>query len=290
MTLWGILAGLLLPLAAQPAPTFVDTACALPNIPPAGAPRLRCGKVAAPRSYNRPDAGQFDLAVVIAAPADGPAAPDPVVYISGGPGAPLTVFAGAQAGQPYAPHRALVLVDQRGTGRSEPRICPETAPALLDAAVNVAANPAEPAQAARRAAYAACRNEAAARGLDLRDFGTRTTAEDFDRVRRALGFQRWNVYGESYGTAVARTLAALHPDTVRSLVLDSVYVPDRAPWSVIAGRAEADFFANCAATPACAQPVRRSTAPMPARSPGCRTLRSRSQRRPDCGRRTATWP
>ena len=254
MTLWTFLAGLVLPLAAQPATAFVETACTVPDVPPAVAPRLRCGTVAVPRSYEHPDAGQFDLAVVVAAPADGPAAPDPVVYISGGPGSPLTVFAAAQASRPYAPHRALVLVDQRGTGRSDPRICPETTPALLQAAVAVATDPAEPAQATRRAAYAACRSEAAGRGLDLRDFGTRTTAEDFDQVRRALGFERWNVYGESYGTAVAMTLATLHPTTVRSLVLDSVYVPDRAWWSVVAGRAEAAFFATCAATPSCAGP------------------------------------
>ena len=262
MTLWGILAGLTLPLAAQPAPTlpapvlpapaFIEAACALPDVPLPVVPRLRCGTVAVPRSYDRPDAGRFELAVVIAAPADGPAEPDPVVYISGGPGSPLTVFAGAQASEPYAPRRTLILVDQRGTGRSEPRICPDAAPALLDATVAVATDPAEPAQAARRAAYAACRDKAAAQGLDLADFGTRTTAEDFDQVRRALGFERWNVYGESYGTAVAMTLAALHPGTVRSLVLDSVYVPDRLSWSVVVGRAETAFFAECATTPSCA--------------------------------------
>jgi len=45
------------------------------------------------------------------------------------------------------------------------------------------------------------------------------TVEDFEWVRRALGIKQWNVYGESCGTTVAMTLAATHPDAVRSLVL-----------------------------------------------------------------------
>jgi pimeloyl-ACP methyl ester carboxylesterase len=48
----------------------------------------------------------------------------------------------------------------------------------------------------------------------------------YESVRRALNIARWNVYGESYGTDVAMTLAALHPTTVRSMVLDSIYPPD----------------------------------------------------------------
>jgi len=71
-------------------------------------------------------------------------------------------------------------------------------------------------------------------------------------VRRALGIERWNVYGESYGTTVAMTLAALHPEPVRSVVLDSVYPPDpMPPHSAIAADALAAFFASCARDQAC---------------------------------------
>ncbi len=57
--------------------------------------------------------------------------PTPVVYISGGPGGPLTVYAGHQARKPYAPGRDLILVDQRGTRRSEPDVCRALNPRLL---------------------------------------------------------------------------------------------------------------------------------------------------------------
>ena len=45
-------------------------------------------------------------------------------------------------------------------------------------------------------------------------------------MRRALGVARWNVVGESYGTTVAMTLLAHHPDSIRSAVPDSLNPPD----------------------------------------------------------------
>jgi pimeloyl-ACP methyl ester carboxylesterase len=233
-------------------PVFNETTCDLPNISPDLRPRLRCGTVSVPRDYDNPDAGHFNLAVVVIKSEQQPSWPEPVVYISGGPGYPLTVYAAYQARTPYAPRRDLVLVDQRGTGRSEPNICPDLDRKLLDATLAIAATVTEEALARRQATYLACRDEAVGRGLDLRDFGTRVTVEDFERVRQALRVERWNVYGESYGTTVAMTLAALYPDTVRSAVLDSVYPPDPVPlWSTIVGDARDAFFAHCARDKGC---------------------------------------
>jgi pimeloyl-ACP methyl ester carboxylesterase len=210
-------------------PVFDQTVCDLAGVSPEIRPRLRCGTVGVPRNYDHPGAHRFKLAVVVVRSAQQPALPEPVVYISGGPGGPLTVYADHQARTPYAPSRDLVLVDQRGTGRSEPNLCPDLDGALLDAALAVATDPSDDALAKRRSVYAACRAEATARGFDMRDFGTSVTVADFEWVRRALGIERWNVYGESYGTTVAMTLVALHPETVRAAVLDSLYLPDPRP-------------------------------------------------------------
>ena len=215
--------------------------------------RLRCGTVSVPRNYDKPREGRFKLAVVVVRSAQQPALPDPVVYINGGPGSPLTIYADHQARTPYAPDRDLILVDQRGTGRSEPKFCPDLDGALLDAAVIVATDPSDDALAKRRAAYAACRAEAIAHSFDLTDFGTSVTVADFESVRRALGIERWNVYGESYGTTVAMTLLALHPATVRSAVLDSIYPPDPRPMqSVNTADALDAFFRYCAGEHVCA--------------------------------------
>ena len=154
-----------------------------------------------------------------------PAQADPVVYISGGPGSPLTVYSGYQARHPYAPDRDLVLVDQRGTGRSEPRLCPEMQGELVNGMLAVATNPTLEALAADRAVHIACRDAVRAHGVDLDTFGTVATSEDYEWVRRALAITRWNVVGESYGTTVAMTLLTRHPETVRSAVLDSLNPP-----------------------------------------------------------------
>src|SRR5262249_46190935 len=101
--------------------------------------------------------------------------------------------------------------------------------------------------------YMECRDEAIRLGVDLTHFGTPVTVEDFDWVRRALGIARWNLYGESYGTTVAMSLAALHTETVRSLVLDSIYPPEPVPlWSANVEQAREAFFAHCALDAACA--------------------------------------
>ncbi len=244
------LLGAAAPVLAEtgPAPAFVEGQCSPGQVGPDLAPRVRCGTVAVPRDDGHPERGTFALAVVVVASATQPARPDPDLYVSGGPGGPLTVYADAQARRPLAPGRDLVLVDQRGTGASEPALCPDLNTALVAA---VATDP--EAAAKRPATFAACRAEIVARGIDLADFGTTATVEDLDRVRRALGIARWNVFGVSYGTTVAMTMMALHPETIRTAVLDSVFPPDPIlpPWSVNAADARDAFFAACEADQAC---------------------------------------
>jgi len=236
-----------------PAPEFEPHACTIPGVDATLASRLRCGTVRVPRDYAHPDGPRVALAVAVIRSGQESELPDPVVYINGGPGEPITVHAAAQAKRPYAPGRSLVLIDQRGTGDSEPRICPALSGKLRDATLAFGAEGGIPAADARRAAFDSCRREALSRGIDLSSFGTRVTAEDFESVRRALHVARWNLYGESYGTDVAMTLATLHPATVRSMVLDSIYPPEspgplRATGVMAARNA---FFAMCDRDPDC---------------------------------------
>jgi len=233
-------------------PEFEQHACAIPNVDATLAARLRCGTVRVPRDYAHPDGPSFALSVVVIDSEQKPALPDPVVYINGGPGEPITVHAAAQAKRPYASGRDLVLIDQRGTGGSEPRICPDMDRKLLDVTLLLGAEGSAAAADARHAAFDACRREALSRGIDLSNFGTRVTADDFESVRRALNIVRWNLYGESYGTDVAMMLAALHPATVRSMVLDSMYPPDPRPSRAsIVAAARTAFFELCDSDPNC---------------------------------------
>jgi pimeloyl-ACP methyl ester carboxylesterase len=211
-------------------PAFAETACALPDMSADIAARLRCGTVSVPRNYADASAGTFKLAVVVIHPRVQEPQAEPVLFIQGGPGSPLTLHAARIArneSATLAPNRDLILVDQRGAGSSEPAMCPE----LSRQQLGVFAHEARPdaLQAAWRGTYGNCRRELERDGIDPAWFGTSVTVRDLENVRRALGMERWNVYGRSYGTEVAMTLEAQYPDTLRAVVLDSVYPPDPLP-------------------------------------------------------------
>jgi pimeloyl-ACP methyl ester carboxylesterase len=211
-------------------PAFEETKCELPDMSPDIGSRLRCGTVVVPRDYDHPGAGTFKLAVVVIPPRVKEPQADPVLFIHGGPGSPLTIQAARIArgeSATLARNRDLILVDQRGAGRSEPALCPDLSRQQL--AVFAHADSPGKILAAWRDIYRDCRRELARNGIDPAWFGTSVTVRDLEIVRRALGVPRWNIYARSCGTEVAMTLVALHPNTLRAVVLDSVYPPDPLP-------------------------------------------------------------
>lgn len=242
------------PARAGEPPHFEPSACdGVPDIADV-MPRLRCGVVRVPRKHDQPDGPTYGLAIVVVRSERPSTRSDPVVYISGGPGGPLTVYSGYQAKHPYAADRDLILVDQRGTGRSEPRLCPDIQVDLVTAMLAVVTDPSQASLAADRTAHAKCREQVLADGVDPDDFGTATTVEDFEWVKKALGVKQWNVFGESYGTTVAMTLMARHPGSIRSAVLDSLNPPDSffdMPWSQRVAHARDAFLVACEADLRC---------------------------------------
>src|SRR4051812_11258665 len=124
-----------------------------------------------------------------------------LLALAGGPGdAASAVFARARdALQALRTEHDVVLVDQRGTGRSAPIDCPELA----------GGNP---------GGVAAC---AARLGPAVHLYTTASFADDLEDVRRALGARRVTLYGVSYGTYVAAAYARRHPEGVERLILDS---------------------------------------------------------------------
>ncbi len=236
-------------------PAFEETACELPGMSPDVAPRLTCGAVVVPRDYDRAEAGTFKLAVVVIHPRVKEPQAAPVLFIHGGPGSPLTVQAARIArgeSATLARNRDLILLDQRGVGRSQPALCPGLARQLL----GVVAHASSPAEilTAWRGTYLKCRDELARDGIDPAWFGTSVTVRDIEVVRQALGVPRWNIYARSYGTEVAMTIEARYPGTLRAVVLDSVYPPDPLPLTTTQtfDAALDALFRACGADPSCA--------------------------------------
>jgi pimeloyl-ACP methyl ester carboxylesterase len=217
----------------------------------AGLPRpteARCATVEVLEDPAAPEGRLIELALAWI-PVDGPAEPDPVFFLAGGPGQsardsyPRIAPAFADARR----NRHVLLLDQRGTGGSNPLFCPdgEQDPALLGID---AASPERLRELAARCL------QALEPKANLRLYTTTEAVHDLEQVRRAIGAERVNLVGVSYGTRVAQQYAKTYPERVRSIVLDSV-VPAGLALGAEHARNLQDaldaWFARCRETPAC---------------------------------------
>jgi pimeloyl-ACP methyl ester carboxylesterase len=150
--------------------------------------------------------------VVVPALASSPE-PDPLVLLAGGPGQ-----AASEAARMVLPAldriqrtRDLVFVDQRGTGASRPLDCELVPP---DAPLSRQFDDTFPEQA-----YREC---LAGYDADVRLYTTPIAMDDLDEVRAALGYEKLNLWGVSYGTRAALVYLRQHPERVRTVILDSV--------------------------------------------------------------------
>lgn len=240
MSLLAILAALAVSGTAEP-PVFTPAPCAQAEL----VGKARCGAVEVPEDRAAPGGRRIRLNVVVLpslAPERGLV---PQYDLEGGPGMPATQGAAfyLTLGAAYR-EREIVLIDQRGTGRSNPLHCPE-----LDA---IAGGYAElyPREVVRR-----CRRELESRA-DLRRYTTAEAAADLDAVREALGHERINLFALSYGTTLALHYMRDHPQRVRAAVLWGAAPPSGMPPRDHAPNAEhalSRLFADCAADPACAK-------------------------------------
>lgn len=207
-----------------------------PSGPLAG---LRCGTIEVPEDHGDPESRRIALNVVVA-PGEGPSPdPDPLFILSGGPGQGAAAIAPflIQGRTPEFASRDVVLVDQRGTGTSNPFDCPvaevptDHFGRILGSDASLSACLADVGRRARPEVYT-----------------TTQTAHDHDVVRQALGYDRINLSGGSYGTRLALEYVRRYPDRVRTVVLTGVAPVDfRAPleYARLSQQALDRLFADC---------------------------------------------
>ncbi len=204
-------------------PTFTATDC--PFTVPDGVPegKVVCGTVTVPEDHQQPNGPTIHIAVAIIKDQSDDHQPDPVLVLSGGPGQKTLqdTVAIAQILEPLHPQRDLILFDQRGVGLSEPSLnCPEFANALFDNLDE--ANPSDQSQNTYHALMA-CRDRLVAEGHNLAAYNSWQNSADVEAIRLALGYEEVNLYGGSYGSHLAQVVMRDHPDTIRSVIIDSVY-------------------------------------------------------------------
>jgi pimeloyl-ACP methyl ester carboxylesterase len=203
-------------------PRFESAPC--PTLPVPFPQNARCGFLVVPENRSRPEGRTIRLAVAIVPAVAQQPAPDPLVHLTGGPGGVAILEAQALVDAGFNRDRDLILMDQRGTLFSEPALTCEVIDRFNRLQVALPLD----ARSTRRKHVAAtrrCRRQLVARGIDIAAYNTTENAADFADLRRALGYDRWNVFGVSYGTDLALTILRDHPEGIRSVILDSTVPP-----------------------------------------------------------------
>jgi pimeloyl-ACP methyl ester carboxylesterase len=187
--------------------------CRLPKL----ALAAQCGTLDVPEDRRNPSRRTIAIAVALLPANTLNPKPDALFVLAGGPGqaaSHLGPFASQLVG--VRKDRDIVLVDQRGTGRSSPLDCAALKP-HYDFESMLELDPAPKA--------AQCARELADKGIDASQYTTAAFVEDLDAVRAALGYSTINLWGGSYGTRAALEYVRRHRDRVRSVVLDGVAPP-----------------------------------------------------------------
>ena len=205
----------------------------------------QCTTLQVAENPAEPNGRKIGLKIAWVAPEnEADALPDPIFMLAGGPGqSALQTYPGMDpAFKEARKRRHVILVDQRGTGGSNLLNCdmdgdaPDTA--SIDAARDLA-----------KACVATLSKKA-----DLRYYTTTDAVRDLETVRHALGVDKINLMGVSYGTRVAQQYALRHANHTRTVLLDSV-VPNTLPLGNIFARnlddALALQFGQCTKDPAC---------------------------------------
>jgi pimeloyl-ACP methyl ester carboxylesterase len=229
--------------SSQPALAMSTCELTLPGTPLTMA--AECGWLEVAENPAEPNGRHIKLRVARVPARERRVEPDPVLFLAGGPGQ-----AASEAWLIIAPaftrlnkNRDILLIDQRGTGQSHPLRCPqaELAEALTTDWDQLADT---------------TRQCLDALDADPRFYTTTIAMQDYDLVRAALGYEKVNLLGISYGTRAAQVYLRLFPERVRTLVLDGV-----APQTLALGTEHAEkldlalerILASCAANAMCDQ-------------------------------------
>ena len=192
--------------------------------------KVSCYLIPVLKTTSTPSNGKIYLATVLTH-ALNKSNEKPLLYLHGGPGIAtlenVPRYLQSKIWNQVREKRPIVFFDYRGTGFSEPALCPDMKDSISQfKKIN---STAAARQSYKIALYKKCRNQLSAQGIEVSSFNTAQMADDADAIRKALQIDAWNVYGVSYGTTVALNLLRNHSKHINSIILDSPFPPN-APW------------------------------------------------------------
>jgi pimeloyl-ACP methyl ester carboxylesterase len=163
----------------------------------------KCAVFPVPEDHANPTGRTISLKLIVLPATGNQPVLDPLFVLDGGPGGAATQMMPfvVESLAPVRRKRAIVVIDQRGTGGSNALNCPPAARHFV-----VPAN------------AKLCHSQLSAKA-DLRYYTTLDFVRDLELVRKALRYERINFYGASYGTRVAQLYLREYPRAVRSIIL-----------------------------------------------------------------------
>ena len=220
--------------------------CEVPGPTPTAKEKAHCGTFEVFEDRDRKSGRRIALKIVVFPATGKDKAPDPLFYIPGGPGSSATEDAPfvAQEFAKIREHRDLVFVDQRGTGGSNALNCDFFDSKNLQSYLGDFF----PLPDVRK-----CREQLEPKA-DLKLYTTSIAMDDLEDVRRAMGYQKINIIGGSYGTRAAQVFLKLHPNSARAIILHGVSPTNQSmprDFPQHTERALNGVIAECAADQAC---------------------------------------
>ena len=174
--------------------------------------QVQCGKLEVPENYQQPDGDKIAVNFAVLPAIDDSEYKAPLMFLAGGPGQAAVELATGlnRVFRDVRKTRDIILVDQRGTGKSSPLSCEFEAVDNVYSALPDALTPQE------------VKDCVAQFKGDVTQYNSENAIRDFDAIRAALGHEKLNIYGGSYGTRAGLVFMRMFPESLESVVLDSV--------------------------------------------------------------------
>ncbi|HEY5901970.1 MAG TPA: alpha/beta fold hydrolase [Anaerolineales bacterium] len=231
----------LAPAASPAAGSLALQPCTVAN----GTVNAECGELLVPEDRAHPEGRvlQLDLVVVRARNSED-RQPDPLFYLAGGPGGAAAsdaiVASVNRIFRVVNDERDIVFLDQRGTDGAHRLVCNYMPDEVFNGPQSGIDN--------------WMKRCLANLDGDPRFYTTAAAMRDLDEARAALGYDKINLYGISYGAAAAQVYMRMFPERVRAVVMDHGTALD-LPFRYVLPRASQSaldqIFAFCAQDERC---------------------------------------
>jgi pimeloyl-ACP methyl ester carboxylesterase len=179
---------------------------------------LKTGYLVVPEDRNKPAGRKVKIPFLFVRRPDQDPRKNITLYTTGGPGYSTTLnIDSISYDSGWLAYGGFIAFDQRGTKRAKPCLdCMELVTAIKRSYIE-----GKNKDSLLLAAVQQCRNRFVRQGVNLSAYNTIESAEDINDLRLALNVDSLNLVGISYSGSLMLAMARIHPEGVRTLILNS---------------------------------------------------------------------